>query len=190
MEPLTLLEQQEQESEKPPSISPRLARPWRVAVIANVKGETSLPHDAPPDAGAEFDRIETIQAIRSAIESDGHLTSFLQADSTLPDRIKDFCPDICFNIAEGSGGDAREAQVPALLEMMHVPYTASRVLANAVALDKTMTKRIWRDYGLPTASFQEFATGTEELSSAFELPLICKTSPRRYRHGHGRKLNC
>ena len=60
-------EQEEQEAEKPPSRRPRPARPWRVAVIANVKGETALPADAPPDAGAEFDRRETIQAIQDAI---------------------------------------------------------------------------------------------------------------------------
>jgi D-alanine-D-alanine ligase len=183
MDTKTLLEQQEQESEKPPSIRPRPARPWRVAVIANVKGETPVPHDGPADAGAEFDRIDTIQAIRSAIETDGHVTSFLQADSTLPDRLKEFYPDICFNIAEGLGGDAREAQVPALLEMLNVPYTASRVLANAIALDKTMTKRIWRDLGLPTAAFQEFVTGDEPVSPQLRYPLFVK--PAREGTGMG-----
>jgi D-alanine-D-alanine ligase len=183
MDTKTLLEQQEQESEKPPSIGPRPARSWRVAVIANLKGETSFTNDAPPDAGAEFDRIETVQAIRSAIESDGHVTEFLPADSSLPERIKQFSPDICFNISEGLGGDAREAQVPALLEMLHVPYTASRVLANAVALDKTMTKRIWRDIGLPTAAFQEFATGNEPLSPHLRYPLFVK--PAREGTGMG-----
>jgi D-alanine-D-alanine ligase len=154
-----------------------------VAVIANIKGETSLPQDSPPDAGAEFDRMDTIQAIRSAIESDGHVTSFLAADSTLPERLKEFYPDICFNIAEGMGGDAREAQVPALLEMLHVPYTASRVLANALALDKTMTKRLWRDHGLPTASFQEFVTGDEPFSTDLTFPLFVK--PAREGTGMG-----
>lgn len=183
METITLLEQQEQESEKPPSIRPRPARPWRVAVIANIKGENSQSNDAPPDAGAEFDRMETIQAIRSAIESDGHVTSFLPADSTLPEQLKHFYPDICFNIAEGLGGDAREAQVPALLEMLHVPYTASRVLANAIGLDKTMTKRVWRDLGLPTASFQEFSTGEEPISEHLTFPLFVK--PAREGTGMG-----
>ncbi len=183
MDPKILLEQQEQESDKPPSTTPRPARPWRVAVIANVKGETLLPHDGPPDAGAEFDRIETIEAIRSAIESDGHITQFLPADAALPDRVKQFCPDICFNIAEGMGGDAREAQVPALLEMMSVPYTASRVLANALALDKTMTKRIWRQEGLPTAAFQEFVTAEEPVSPQLTYPLFVK--PAREGTGMG-----
>lgn len=182
METKTLLEEKEQETE-PPGSRPRPVRPWRVAVIANIKKDQKVPHDGPPDAGAEFDRIETIQAIRAAIETDGHLTEFLPADSTLPDRIKEFCPDICFNIAEGLGGDAREAQVPALLEMLHVPYTASRVLANALALDKTMTKRIWRDQGLPTASFQEFIFGDEPLSPHLTFPLFVK--PAREGTGMG-----
>jgi D-alanine-D-alanine ligase len=141
------------------------------------------PRTVLPDAGAEFDRRETIDAIRSAIESDGHVTRFLPADTTLPDLIKEFVPDICFNIAEGTGGDAREAQVPALLEMMHVPYTASRVLANALALDKTMTKRVWREMGLPTAAFQEFVTGDEPLPPHLQFPLFIK--PAREGTGMG-----
>jgi D-alanine-D-alanine ligase len=177
------LEEEEQEAEKPPSNRPRPARPWRVAVIANVKGETALPIDAPPDAGAEFDRRETIQSIQDAIESDGHTTRFLSADHTLLDTVREYRPDICFNIAEGIVGDGREAQVPALLEMLRVPYTASRVLANAVGLDKTMTKRIWRDHGIPTAPFQEFISGHEPIDPALEYPLFVK--PAREGTGMG-----
>ncbi|MBN2257185.1 MAG: hypothetical protein JW704_05105 [Anaerolineaceae bacterium] len=173
----------EQESDKPPSTRPQPARPWRVAVIANLKGETPLPIDGPADAGAEFDRKETIDAICTSISSDGHKSYFLPADSTLPDAIRKLNPDICFNIAEGLGGDAREAQVPALLEMLHIPYTASRVLANAIALDKTMTKRIWRDRGLPIAEFQEFVHGSEPLSPMLHFPLF--TKPAREGTGMG-----
>lgn len=178
-----MLEQEQEQEEKPPSYGPRPVRPWRVAVIANVKGETALPLDAPADAGAEFDRKETIQAIQAAIESDGHTTHFLSADHTLLDTVRDYRPDICFNIAEGIMGDGREAQVPALFEILRVPYTASQVLANAVGLDKTMTKRIWRDCGLPTAPFQEFITGYEPLSPDLHFPLFVK--PAREGTGMG-----
>lgn len=180
---LDTLQEQDSESDKPPSITPRPARPWRVAVIANVKGETHVPIEGPADAGAEFDKKETIQAICSAIESEGHSTVFLPADTTLPFTLRDYCPDICFNIAEGLGGDAREAQVPALLEMLNIPYTASRVLANAVALDKTMTKRIWREQGLPTALYQEFQTNNEPLDSTMRFPMFVK--PAREGTGMG-----
>ena len=82
------------EEDKPPDSLPRPARPWRVAVIANVKGE-STPTAEAEDASAEFDSKDTIQAIQSAIETDGHSTIFLQADSNLPIRLNQVCPDIC-----------------------------------------------------------------------------------------------
>lgn len=176
MDILELEETKEEESDKPPSIHPRPGKSLRVAVIANIKGETALPMNGPADAGAEFDRKETIQAIQKAIESVGHLTTFIPADANLPFALREFQPDICFNIAEGLGGDAREAQVPALLELLGIPYTASRVLANAIALDKTMTKRIWRDHGLPIAEFQQFETGVEPLSEKLHFPLFVKPS--------------
>jgi D-alanine-D-alanine ligase len=181
---LTVLEDQEAaESDKPPSCCPRPARSWRVALIANVKGETSLPIDGPADAGAEFDRKETLDAIMQSIVSDGHTTALLPADENLPFALRDFSPDVCFNIAEGLTGDSREAQVPALLEMLRIPYTASRVLANAIGLDKTMTKRLWRQQGLPTADFQEFNTGYEPISRSLAYPMFVK--PAREGTGMG-----
>ena len=56
--------------------------PWKVAVLANIKEHGKpLPEGVPPDAGADFDYIETIDQIRAAIETDGHKTLFIQADA-------------------------------------------------------------------------------------------------------------
>ena len=157
---------------------------WRVAVIANIKVEGQpLPAGVPPDAFADFDHIETIDQMRAAMETDGHHTTFLHADSTLPQALLKYKPDICFNMAEGLGGDAREAQVPALLEILKIPYTASRVQASAISLDKTLTKRIWRDRRLPVAPFQEFIAGDESLRPDLSFPLFVK--PAREGTGMG-----
>ena len=172
--------------DKPPSR--RHKRYWKVAVLANIKDESKpKPDGVPPDAFADFDHVETIDSIRAAIETDGHKTVFMQADEELPYTLKEEQPDICFNIAEGLGGDAREAQVPALLEMLRIPYTGSRVLANGISLDKTLTKRIWRDRRLPVASFQEFAVGDEPLRAELEFPLFVK--PAREGTGMGVDMN-
>lgn len=172
--------------EKPPSR--RIKRYWKVAVLANIKDDqVAKPEGVPPDAFADFDHIETIDSIRAALETDGHQTVFIQADTDLPYSLRDEKPDICFNIAEGLGGDAREAQVPALLEMLQIPYTGSRVLANAISLDKTLTKRIWRDRRLPVAPFQEFSIGDEPLRSDLEFPLFVK--PAREGTGMGVDMN-
>jgi D-alanine-D-alanine ligase len=168
--------------------SRRLKRYWKIAVLANIKDEAiPKPEGIPPDAFADFDHIETIDSIRAALETDGHQTVFIQADTDLPYALRDERPDICFNIAEGLGGDAREAQVPALLEMLQIPYTGSRVLANGISLDKTLTKRIWRDRRLPVASFQEFSLGDEPLRADLEFPLFVK--PAREGTGMGVDMN-
>lgn len=109
------------------SVARRIKRYWKVAVLANIKDDSQpKPEGVPPDAFADFDHIETVDAIRAAIETDGHTTVFIHADANLPYALREANPDICFNIAEGLGGDAREAQVPALLEMFRIPYTGSR----------------------------------------------------------------
>src|SRR5688572_18562117 len=170
------------EEDKPPSRL--MKRHWKIAVLANIKDDSHpKPEGVPPDAFADFDHIETIDSIRTALETDGHQTVFIQADTELPFALKEERPDICFNIAEGLGGDAREAQVPALLEMMQIPYTGSRVMGNAISLDKTLTKRIWRDRRLPVAPFQEFSTGDEPLRPELHFPLFVK--PAREGTGMG-----
>jgi D-alanine-D-alanine ligase len=174
-----------EESEDDQHIYPRthLERSWRVAVIANLKGETDftqpgLDHaqqDVPEDASVDsFEKPETIDAVCKIIASDGHTAAFLPAGATLPAALHDFSPHICFNLSEGIRGEAREAQVPALLEMLNIPYTGSRVMANAISLDKTITKRIWRDCGLPTGAFQEFTRSDQALQSDMHFPLFVK----------------
>jgi D-alanine-D-alanine ligase len=172
----------ERGDEQPPSRRPK--RYWKIAVLANIKDEEHpKPEGVPPDAFADYDHIETIDSIRAALETDGHQTVFIHADRDLPFALKEAGPDICFNIAEGLGGDAREAQVPALLEMLNIPYTGSRVMTNGISLDKTLTKRIWRDRSLPVAPFQEFSTGEEPLRPELSYPLFVK--PAREGTGMG-----
>lgn len=156
---------------------------YRIALIANLKDDYEPEEDDPPDAGAEFDQVETIQAITQALELEGHHVFFCQADKTLPLRLIELQPDICFNIAEGLSGNGREAQVPALCEMLGIPYTASRVVANAISLDKTQTKRIWQQQGLPTAPFHQFASIAEIPHRQMNFPLFVK--PAREGTGMG-----
>lgn len=170
----------------PPNPYPYVRPPWRIALIANVKDEYRPQFDDPPDAGAEFDRRETLEAIGRALEADGHFVHFCEADYTLPQALNSLRPHICFNIAEGLTGDGREAQVPALCELTGIPYTASRVVANAISLDKTRTKQIWSQSGLPTAAFREYNSVSELLNTKnldLRFPLFVK--PAREGTGMG-----
>lgn len=148
--------------------------PWRIALAVNMKNSVAWGAGAAPDAGAEFDAFETVEAIANALEADGHWVTVCNADHTLPEALLTLRPNFVFNIAEGVAGDGREAQTPALCEMLGIPYTASRVLTNAISLDKTQTKRIWAAHGLPTARFQEFSNHLDPVDPALSYPLFVK----------------
>lgn len=158
---------------------------WRVGLLYNLKHNGEVNSNAPADALAEFDSTATIEALARALRAGGHCVTLLEADETLPYRIRETRPDICFNIAEGLRGDARESHVPALLEMFAIPYTGSKVLAHAISLDKAAAKHIWRDSGLPTAPFQVLRSGNEPLRTELDFPLFVKP----VREGSGMGIN-
>ena len=148
----------------------------KVALLANLKDNAPTWPGISPDQWDDLDSWETIQAITIALEKAGHRVTFLEGDQTLYNNLQAVKPDICFNICEGHFGDSREAQVPAMLEMLRIPYTGSRVLTLALALDKPMTKRVLSYHGLPTPAFQAFERDDEPLDPALPFPLFVKPS--------------
>jgi D-alanine-D-alanine ligase len=149
---------------------------FRVAVLANLKKNAPKFDGMAEDQWDDLDSEKTIDALLNAIRSGGHQSEFLEGDITLFDTIRKYKPDICFNICEGHFGDAREAQVPAILEMLRIPYTGSKVLTLALALDKPLTKRVLSYHDLPTPTFQSFERVNEPLDADMEFPLFVKPS--------------
>lgn len=148
----------------------------RVALLANLKSNAPQLADVPKDVWADLDSEATINALLEAIRSGGHECEFLEGNYTLIDTVRKYQPDICFNISEGHFGNAREAQIPALLEMLRIPYTGSKVLTLALALDKPMTKRVLVYHDLPTPPFQVFERDDEPLSPEMTFPMFVKPS--------------
>lgn len=148
----------------------------RIAVLANLKKNAPVWDGMSPDQWDDLDSESTIEAIVRALESNGHEAWFHEGDASLLDALRNSKPDLCFNICEGHFGDARESHVPALLEMLRIPYTGSRVFSLALALDKPMTKRVLSYHGLPTPLFQVFERLSEDLNPDLVFPLFVKPS--------------
>lgn len=139
----------------------------RVAVLYNLKENApSLNGQRPQDALAELDSQRNVEDYAAAIRALGHAVIAFEGGADLAYRLAEHPVDICFNTCEGYRGDSREAQVPALLEMLGVPYAASKVLALAITLDKAMTQRVLAYHGLPTPRFQEFRDPRQPLDPA------------------------
>lgn len=147
-----------------------------VAVLANLRRNAPCEPGLPEDAWAELDTEETTDAIVAALQSRGHRATFLEGNLSLVEKLADLRPDICFNICEGHWGDSRESHVPSLLEMLRLPYTGAGVLGLGLTLDKPVTKRLLKQYGLPTPAFQVFDRADIPLDPELEFPLFVKPS--------------
>lgn len=52
----------------------------------------------------------------------------------------------------GRGGE--DGSMQGALQLLKIPYTGSRVLGSALAMDKIHTKQVWQSLGLPTAKYE------------------------------------
>jgi D-alanine-D-alanine ligase len=154
-------------------------RPVRVGFTYNVK----RTHDS--DEHAEFDPPETIIAISNALARQGFIVVHLEATPDLPRVLAEADVDLIFNIAEGVEGRNREAQVPALCELLGIPYTGSDSATLAIALDKALCKKVLSQHGILTPKFQVMETGRERLDGELKFPLIVKPNAEGSSKGIG-----
>ena len=84
----------------------------------------------------------------------------------------------CFIALHGRFGE--DGTVQGALELLGIPYTGSGVMASSIAIDKTMTKRIWLAQGLPTPRFVNLGANAQSrerlrgVPDELGLPLIVK----------------
>src|SRR6476620_11399327 len=126
----------------------------RIGLTFNLK-----PPGSEGDRFEEFDSEETIQALERAIRASGHDTVRLGWGPEMLDALDRERVDGVFNLAEGTGGRGRESQVPAVLELFGIPYTASPALAIGLTLDKALAKTVAKAAGIATAPFRVFGGG-------------------------------
>jgi len=83
-----------------------------------------------------------------------------------------------FIALHGRGGE--DGSLQGALELLQLPYTGSGVMASSIAMDKTMTKRVWLAEGLPTPRWVLLQPGELQrerviaVPDTLGLPLIVK----------------
>src|SRR6266446_302201 len=114
-----------------------------VGITFNLKQSGPLDPLLPDDFQEEFDSPQTIEAIARVLRDMGHKVRLLGDGREFLEKVLAEPPDFVFNFAEGTGvSRSREARVPAVLEMLGIPYTGSDPFTMAVTLDKDCAKRL------------------------------------------------
>jgi D-alanine-D-alanine ligase len=162
------------DSQRRQSKPARRSGPLKIGFTFNVKRVTPLDENG-DDSEAEYDSPKTLRSIREAIASHGHEVIDLEATNELPQHLATAAIDVVFNIAEGLRGRNREAHVPALCELLDIPYTGSDPATLAIALDKALTKRVLAPAGVATPESFVLATGKDRIPrELLKFPLIVK----------------
>lgn len=155
-----------------------------IALSFNLKGdavglmeEPAEPPSEPPDLlsddlFAEWDDIHTIKAVEAALAS-AHQVTLVEASLDAFESYRNLRPDLVFNIAEGLHGASREAQIPAMLDMLGIPYTGSDPLTLGLCLDKRRTKEILAHHGIATPGFS-VVNSLAEIPARLRYPLMVK----------------
>ena len=149
----------------------------RIGLSYDLKTAVTEQH-ACDDALEEYDSPETVAILRVALESKGHDVVLLGGGNQFLDAIQSEKVDMVFNISEGRGNyRSREAQVPAILEMLDIPYTGSDPQCLTICLDKPVTKKLVAADGIDTPEWL-VVNNREELDRIYQercrFPAIVK----------------
>ncbi len=134
------------------------------------------PDDPRSQLEADFDDPETTHWQIKYLKNLGYKVIPIEADEKAYFKLYRLRKkiDLVFNVAEGIYGLDREAQMPAILEMLQIPYLGSRPLTEAIILDKAKTKEILIANKIPTLKFQVIKNVKEKLIKDLSFPLIVK----------------
>ena len=124
---------------------------------------------------------KTVELVASALEKGGHNVKKIEGNINVAESLRDFMPKVMagerpgmvFNMAYGIQGQSRYTHIPAMLEMLGIPYVGSGPQAHAVALDKVMSKVLFQQNNIPTPRFWFFSSPDEKMDDV-EYPVIVK----------------
>jgi len=148
-------------------------KPLTVAVIYSNYFERSQRQDYI----AEEDVFDSRNFIEQALDklNYSHLRIELGQDSShFIKELKKKNFQVVFNLVEGAlGQSSLEMNIPALLDLLQIPYTGSDCLAIGTSLNKVKTKEILSYHKIKVPSFNLYTTG-KDITEREDYPLIVK----------------
>lgn len=113
------------------------------------------------------------KAIYNALRDLGYDVVAIDAGPDICDALKKEEVEIAFIALHGGHGE--NGAVQGMLEVLGIPYTGSRVLASALAMDKVASKKLFLYHKIPVSSFVVISNQSEVIgqkSVDYRLPTI------------------
>ncbi|MCX7881170.1 MAG: hypothetical protein N2482_01495 [Patescibacteria group bacterium] len=102
-------------------------------------------------------------------------TYLFSANETLPENLRKSKPDVALNLV-GSvrGNEYLASTIPALLELLEIPYTGAGILGESLSYNKFLIKKLLQQNGVPVPHYQLFNTHFDPIDPTLRFPLISK----------------
>jgi D-alanine-D-alanine ligase len=160
----------------------------KVAIIYN-KDQTGVINQFGMQ-NKEIYNPKTVKMVANALEKGGHNIRIADGDMYIIEKLKEFMPrviegeqmGIVFNMAYGIQGESRYTHLPAMLEMLGIPYVGSGPDGHSLALDKVITKIIMQKFSIPTPDYWVYSTADEDMSDV-QYPVIVKPKMEAVSYG-------
>ncbi len=115
-------------------------------------------------------------AIYQALQELGYNCSLIDVGKDIVNILKK--EKVRFAFLALHGGMGENGAIQGLLEVMGIPYTGSGILASAIAMDKEISKKLFKYHGLPVAEFvtvhKKLKNHLAQDSIDFPLPWVVK----------------
>lgn len=118
--------------------------------------------------------LHGVEAVRRALLERHETVEMIEADEDAFECLRALRPQMVLNMAEGLRGESREAQMPAIMEMLRIPYTGAGPLSLSLCMNKARAKEMLSHYGIPTARFIVAQSAVAGIDRYLTFPMMVK----------------
>ena len=114
-------------------------------------GDPKLPDTVKRNGQFNEEDLSTIQKLKDALDTLSYSTKFFNSHTLLIDYLRQNKPDFVFNLCdEGFNNIAtQELHVPALLEMLNIPYSGAAPACLALCYNKAIVRAVAQTMEIP-----------------------------------------
>jgi len=106
--------------------------------------------------------LDTGFQVANELKKNGYKIKISEPDNNLEKNIKNFKPNIIFNALHGQFGE--DGYIQSVLERYKIPYTHSGVIASSIAMDKEISKKIFKKNKIRTPKFFTYSYDETKLN--------------------------
>lgn len=102
-------------------------------------------------------------------------TLLYPGNATLTQKLRRDKPNVVLNLAGSvKGNEYLASSIPAVLELLEIPYTGAGILGESLSYNKFLVKKLLEQNGVPVPQYQLFNRSSDPLNPTLRFPLISK----------------